>query len=118
MKHLERILGAAIIAGCLIPACTYDQIMATGNVVQPLINAALNSTAAYYGLPPESSVVINAASASLWGAAAKKWGQQPAQTGAVSPSVGKAIVAALPAVSGSQQAVLLQQAAAQVELRK
>lgn len=115
---MKRYLTIAILTLAAVAGCTYDQIMATGSVVQPLINAAISASASYYGLPEGSSAVINAASASLWGAAAKKWGKQPVASGAISPSVGNAIAAALPAVSSNQQAVLLQQAAAQVDLKK
>jgi hypothetical protein len=112
IKPTAVFFTALLIVCLLFGGCTTDQLNQVGRIAQPIADAAVGAAAAYYGLPPGSAQVIDAARDSLWGSAVKAWGRQTPATGAAHPVIGDAIQQALPVgATGAQAANLLETAA-------
>lgn len=103
---------ALLLTLALYSCATTEQATAFGQKAKPFADVATGIVAAYFGLPPGSATVINATRDNLWGMAVKKFAQQPAAQGAVTPDLGAKLAAALPqSATDNGQALILQTAA-------
>ncbi len=106
-----------LILALFLTACTSTQLTQFGAAAKPIADAAVKAESDRLGLPPGTADVLNAAKSSLFGMAVQARALQEAKQGANSPKVGAKVQAQLPASTGPDVAVALEQAAQSIQTK-